>query len=316
MTIELPVIIFDSCSLSEMWPRWGPEMTKGFLSLGAICLAMLLGWLLVRVINRRIEDLTTRHKARRAVVYSLFFFVVLLLLVIWFKELRFVGVAIGIIGAGLALVLQSVLISFVGWIYILLRRPYNIGDRIELGGLRGDVIDIRILHTTLLEIGNWVDADQSTGRIVFLPNSLIFTDKTYNYTQGFPFIWCEIPVTIAFESNWQKAKEVMLAQARKEGEKLEPEVRVLIRKMSRNYPIKYRHLMPIVYTRIQANGVQLTLRFLAHAQERRGVESALAEAILSSFNQEAEIALAYPTQRIVGLRFENKARSEIRPEEQ
>jgi small-conductance mechanosensitive channel len=315
MQINLSLIIFGSSSLSEIWQRWHLELTKGFLSLGVICLAILLAWLFIRVINRRIEDLTPRHKARRAVAYSLFFSVLLLLAVIWFKELRFMGVAIGIIGAGMALALQSVLISFVGWIYIVLRRPFKIGDRIELGTLRGDVIDIRVLHTTLLEIGNWVDGDQSTGRIVFAPNSLIFTDKTYNYTQGFPFIWCEIPVTITFESDWQKAKEIMLAQAVKEGEKLEPEVRSLIRRMSRNYPIKYRHLMPIVYTRIGASGVQLTLRFLAHAQERRGVESTLAEAILSSFGQEAHITLAYPTQRIVGLGSQNQPRSQIRPEE-
>jgi len=308
--------MFGLLTLSEILTRWPPVIAKGLLSLGVVCLAILLAWLLIRVINRRIEDLTPRHKARRAVVYALFFLVLLMLAVIWFKELRFMGVAIGIIGAGMALALQSVLISFVGWIYILVRRPYTIGDRIELGALRGDVIDIRVLHTTLLEIGNWVDADQSTGRIVFLPNSLIFTDKTYNYTQGFPFIWCEIPLTITFESNWQKAKEIMLVQARKEGEKLEPEVRTLIRKMARNYPIKYHHLMPIVYTRIAANGVQLTLRFLAHAQERRGVESAMAEAILSSFDQEADLALAYPTQRIVGIKSEGKTQSEMRPKEQ
>ncbi|KPJ63033.1 MAG: hypothetical protein AMS15_01905 [Planctomycetes bacterium DG_23] len=308
--------MFGSFSLSEILTQRQGQITKGLLSLAVVLLAILLAWLLIRVINRRIEDLTPRHRARRAVVYTLFFLVLLLLAIIWFKELEFIGVAIGIIGAGMALALQSVLISFVGWIYILLRRPYRIGDRIELGNLRGDVIDIRVLHTTLLEIGNWVDADQSTGRIVFAPNSLIFTDKTYNYTQGFPFIWCEIPVTITFESNWQKAKEIMLVQARKEGEELEPEVRALIRKMSRNYPIRYRHLMPIVYTRIAASGVQLTLRFLAQAQERRRVESALAEAILSSFDQERDIALAYPTQRIVGIKTESKTQSETHPKEQ
>ena len=114
------------------------------------------------------------------------------------------------IGAGIALALQDVILSVAGWFLIIVRRPFQVGDRIELGGVKGDVIDIRLLQTSLLEIGNWVDADQSTGRIVHCPHSLVFKEPLFNYTKGFEFIWNEIKIPLTFESNWKKGKEIIL----------------------------------------------------------------------------------------------------------
>ena len=97
----------------------------------------------------------------------------------------------------------------VGWCFILIRQPFKVGDRIQIGKVAGDVIDIRFFNFQLNEIGNWVDADQSTGRIIHIPNGIVFTEPQANYTAGFQYIWNEIPVLVTFESDWKKAKQLL-----------------------------------------------------------------------------------------------------------
>ncbi|WP_457653910.1 mechanosensitive ion channel family protein [Rhodocaloribacter sp.] len=199
-----------------------------------------------------------------------------------------------LIGAGLAIALREALLSFVGWIRIGLIAPYKIGDRIEINGIRGDVIDIRMLRTTLMEIGNWVDADQSTGRIVHVPNSWVFMHAAFNYTRGFKFIWNELPITVTFRSDWQAAHDIMLQLAAISAEIVEQQAAREIRAMTSEYLVHFSILSPFVYVRIVENGVRLTLRYLCEARKRRGTEHALTLSILEAFKKRGGIELAYP----------------------
>lgn len=201
--------------------------------------------------------------------------------------------------AGIALALQEVILSMAGWVLILMRRPFEIGDRIELNSVKGDVIDIRLFQTSLLEIGNWIDADQSTGRIVNIPNSFIFKYQNYNYSRGFEFIWHEIPVLVTFESDWKVAKEIMMKHANKIAEGMEAAVQRKIDVMKNRYMIYYGKLTPIVYVSIKDSGVLLTLRYLTEAKKRRWMEDSLSQAILTDFEENDRVNFAYPTYRIV-----------------
>jgi len=280
-----------------------PNSIAGRLSLSglSVLLFVFLAYLIIRLVNRRVEDFNTRHKTRKAIIYSFTAATIIILVSIWFKNLRGLGVALGFFTAALALALSSVILCFVGWIYIVIRRPFDIGDRIEIEGIKGDVIDIRIFHTVLLEIGNWVGGEQSTGRMLYIPNSVAFSKNIFNYTMGFPFIWNEIAVTVTFESKWDKAKEILLKHGRAHSEKIQDQVSTMIKKMVRSYPIYFRHLTPIVYTRIDASGVTLFLRYLTDVRARRGTETEISQAILKDFASEPDVAFAYPTQRIVGI---------------
>jgi len=131
----------------------------------------------------------------------------------------------------LALSLQETLVCVAGWLLLVVRRPYDIGDRIEIDHRIGDVIDISVFQTSMLEVGNWVKADQSTGRILIIPNSMVIRHPVYNYTKGFPFVWNELAVTVTFESDWEHAEQLMLEQAEVEAEKLQGEVKRQIAKM-------------------------------------------------------------------------------------
>ena len=171
------------------------------------------------------------------------------------------------------------------------------GDRIEVGGHRGDVIDIRLFKFTLLEIGNWVHADQSTGRVIHLPNSLILTDVIANYSRGFELIWNEIPVLVTFESNWEEAKRILVRVGEEHDAHLSHEAERRIREASKRYMIVYSKLTPTVYTSVQDCGVLLTLRYLIGPRKRRGSEQAIWEEVLREFAAREDIDFAYPTQR-------------------
>jgi small-conductance mechanosensitive channel len=266
-------------------------------------LVLLIGYLLifglVKVINRQIDDLRTRHLIRKNVIYFLNLLIIFLIIFIWLQHLGSITIFISAVGAGVALALREVILCMAGWLMILMRRPFEVGDRIEFGEVKGDVIDIQILQTTMLEIGNWVGADQSTGRIVKVPNSAVFKKPNFNYSRGFEFIWNELRVLVTFESDWKKAEEIMLRRATERAEGMEEIVKRKIKRMSRRYMIYYGKLTPIVYVKILDSGVELTLRYLTEARKRRSTENELARWILEEFARTEEVNFAYPTYRIV-----------------
>jgi small-conductance mechanosensitive channel len=182
-----------------------------------------------------------------------------------------------------------------------------VGDRIQIGPHAGDVIDMRLFQFTLNEIGNWVDADQSTGRIIHIPNGRIFTDSIANYDRGFKYIWNEVPVVVTFESDWRKAKEILLGIALKHAEHLTAQAEEDLLTASRQYLINYRKLTPIVYTKAVDSGVQLTIRYLIEPRKRRGTEHAIWEEILMEFAAQPDVDLAYHTVRGFKLSEEGKS---------
>ncbi len=180
------------------------------------------------------------------------------------------------------------------------------GDRIQVGTHAGDVIDTRLFMFSLLEIGNWVDADQSTGRIIHVPNGRVFKESLTNYTQGFEDIWNEIPVTVTFESDWKKAYEILSEIAGEHSEKLDERMAQQVRELAHKFQIHFRHLTPIVWTKVIDFGVTMTIRYLCHPRKRRSSEDTVWKAILEAFAKETAIDFAYPTQRFYDNRQEGK----------
>jgi len=258
---------------------------------------MMFGF--IRLINQRFRDIKTRHAVRKNIIYIFTISLFVIIFFIWIQNISSISIFLGVAGAGLALALQEAILCIAGWMLILMRHPFEAGDRIEINGIKGDVIDIRLFQTSLLEIGNWVDADQSTGRIVNVPNSFVFKYENYNYSRGFEFIWHEIPILLTFESDWKRGREVMMAHAKNLAEGFEDEVNRKIEAMRNRYMIYYGKLTPIVYVSIKDSGVELTLRYLTEAKKRRSTQDRLCQAILDDFEKEPTVNFAYPTYRIV-----------------
>ncbi|NND84854.1 MAG: mechanosensitive ion channel, partial [Acidimicrobiia bacterium] len=184
-------------------------VNKTVSSLIAIVILLVLRRVVVRAIQSRVEDPESLYRTRKSVTYVTTIVVILTLAWIWVDALDSVTTYIGLVSAGIAIALADVLKNLAGWAFIILRRPFRVGDRVQVGETIGDVVDVRIFRFSLLEVGNWVDADQSTGRLIHVPNGVLFTERLANYTEGFEFIWHEIPVLVTFESDWRRARERM-----------------------------------------------------------------------------------------------------------
>ena len=284
-----------------------PQLLRKLLtSLATVAVIWVLQWLVTQIAERRIESQGSRYRWRKAIHYTSVVLGIVLVGRIWLEGLTSLATFLGLVSAGLAIALGDLVTGLAGWVFILIRRPFEVGDRIEIGEYRGDVIDLRPFAFSLVEIGNWVDADQSTGRIVHVPNGRILKDSLANYTQGFDYIWHEIPVMVTFESDWEKAKQIVTDVVNEHAEQLSDSAARRVRMAARRYYIVFSKLTPIVYTNVLDSGVVLTMRFLCNPRRRRGTSQAMWEAILIEFAKHDDIDLAYPTQRMYNNRLEGK----------
>lgn len=267
----------------------------------ATVVVIFILWLIRRIILtfafRRNHDIRFRYRLRKTTVYIASIIGFLVLGRIWFEGFQSLATFLGLLTAGLAIALRDPLVHLAGWLFIVWRKPFEVGDRIQIGKNSGDVIDIRIFQFTIMEIGNWVDSEQSTGRIIHIPNGKVFTDVQANYTTGFNYIWNEIPVLLTFESNWKKAKEILSKIINKHAEHLSEPAQEKIKEASRKFMIFYTKLTPIVYTTVKDSGVLLTIRYLCDPRKRRSSEQDIWEEILDEFSKCSDIDFAYPTQR-------------------
>ncbi len=245
----------------------------------------------------RVIDPWARYRWRKAVTYLSLAIGIIIVGHTWVPGMQALATFFGLLSAGLAIALKDPVSNLAAWAFILWARPFEVGDRIQIGAHAGDVIDLRLLQFTLNEIGNWVDADQSTGRIIHIPNGRVFSEPLANYDKGFKYIWNEVPVLVTFESNWRKAKEILTSIAVTHAAHLTAQAEEELLTASRQYLINYRKLTPIVYTKAVDSGVQLTIRYLIEPRKRRGTEHAIWEDIITEFAGCPDVDLAYHTVR-------------------
>ncbi len=267
-------------------------------SIVAITIIWVIRRVLLVIANRRIADLTSRYRIRKTSLYVAVPIGILVVGRVWFEGLQSVATFFGLATAGLAIALKDLVVNLAGWGFILWRRPFQVGDRIQIGSDAGDVIDVRIFQFTLMEIGNWVDAEQSTGRIIHVPNGKVLSEVVANYSRGFQYIWNEIPVMVTFESNWRRAKEILHGIAEKESEATSEKAHRGVEEASQKFLISYSKLTPTVYTSVGNSGIVLTIRYLCMPRGRRGSTQTIWEQILERFAECDDIDFAYPTQRL------------------
>ncbi|UCF38564.1 MAG: mechanosensitive ion channel family protein [Acidobacteriota bacterium] len=257
----------------------------------------LLRLIALRTLERRVQDSKSLYQWRKTITYTLVLIAALFIGRVWSPGFETVSTFLGLLSAGLAIALRDPIVNLAGWLFILWRRPFKVGDRIQIGEHRGDVIDIRIFQFSLLEIGNWVQADQSTGRVIHIPNGMVFTAAQANYGQAFRYIWNELPVLVTFESNWKVAKRILTDIANEHSLHLSKEAEEQVKEAARRYMVFYSHLTPIVYTSVADSGVLLTIRYLCDARARRGTAQGIWEDVLDRFADRDDIDFAYPSIR-------------------
>ena len=284
-----------------------PEMVVRILKTVIILLIyFVFSQILTPLLGKRIEDFRRRYLIVKSIRYVIGFVSAILIVFIWIHGKTGFAAYLGILSAGLAIALQDPITNLAGWFFIIIRRPFALGDRVQVGEHRGDIIDIRLFMYSMVEIGNWVNADQSTGRIIHLPNATVFKQYIANYNQGFNFIWDEIPVTITFESDAERAEKVLNEILNAHCKKMVDQANRELRSASHKFLVHFNVLTPIVWTSVADHGVTLTLRYLCHPRGRRSLASDIWKAILKAFAQEPHVDFAYPTTRFYNNTGEGK----------
>jgi len=238
-------------------------------------------------IARRIFTSKTRYSFRRAIlmIYLLAFLVVIV--AIWVEDTQSLIVSYGLIAAGVAFALQELFKSVAGGLLIFIGSIYSIGDRIEINGKYGDVIDIGIMYTTLLEMREWVSGDQPTGRITQIQNSYVLSYPVNNYTKDHPYIWDEIHIPVTFDSDWKMAEESILRIVQQETKDVTQAAVESISALTDKYYLPQRAEVPYVYLTITDKWISFHVRYITEVRSRRVLRSKLSRLILEDIEKTA-----------------------------
>jgi small-conductance mechanosensitive channel len=260
--------------------------------------------LLIKVGSSRISDKQTRYSLNK-VFYLLsivIFLIVSTLLVV--ENPSSLLVALGIIGAAIAFALQDVLKNFVGSIIIMGGGLFRVGDRIEIEGFYGDVMDIGLMNSTLMEIREWVDGDQATGRINMVPNGLVIAHTVHNYTKDHSFIWDEIFIPVTYNSDWRKAIEIITGVLTRETGEVTRRAEEEIERLGEKYYLSRSVIQPAVYLKFTDNWIALYARYTTDVRNRRVVNTSLSRLILEKLEAEADITVASQTETVTVIQQE------------
>jgi small-conductance mechanosensitive channel len=238
-----------------------------------VAVAMLLAWTLGRIAFRRIDDPYDRYHLRKLVRYGVGLVALIAVAVIWRAFAGRAGVVLGLAAAGLAFAMQEVIGAVAGWFNIMSGRIFRVGDRIQMAGVRGDVIDITPLRTKILEIGSgaddqaWVRGRQLTGRMVAVSNKATFTEPVFNYSAAFGFIWEELVLPFRHDSDWGAAERIMREEA--DAISASGPARAAIAEMARRYPLPPAELEPRVFVRATDSFMELSARYVVPVRTAR-----------------------------------------------
>jgi len=282
-------------------PAYLDVIVKAVLSLVTLALTVLANRLLRRVLRSRFKDTPHAHTVHMLARNAVFLVGAIVILLIWLGFGSSFAVSMGILGAGIAFASQETIGSFAGYLNIVTSSLYRIGDRIRIGSVTGDVLDITMLRTTVMETGEWVDAEQYTGRIVTIANRAVFSDPVFNYTQGWPYLWDEIKVPVTYDSDWRRAQEIMLDHAEEYSGHLQEQAQAELQALSRRYPLFKETVTPQLYVVMTDNWIEMSLRYVVDARERRRVAGELHHELLQHFEEEPDISIASATFEIVGI---------------
>ena len=272
----------------------------------AIVIAIILGaWLLIRLlksrISLRIKDSGSAYHTKKFLDFFGVALVIIVLAIVYFRQLSGFTVALGVAGAGIAFALQEVIASVAGWIALIFGNFYKTGDRVQLGGIKGDVIDIGVLRTTLMETGEWVDGDLYNGRIVRIANSFVFKEPVFNYSGDFPFLWDEIKIPIQYGSDYLKARAILEKVATDHLSQYAALADEVWRQMVKKYLIENAQTKPMVTMVTTDNWVEYTIRYVVNFKKRRITKNLLFESILFAVEgTNGEVKFASATFDLVG----------------
>lgn len=256
---------------------------------GSITLILIVGLVGMRMlqtaVTRSVKETSARYRIRKLVGFLGYVVLIVLVLGQFSDRLSQLTVVFGVAGAGIAFALQEVIGSIAGWIAISLGGFYKPGERVQVGGIKGDVIDIGMLRTTLMEIGDWVGGDIYNGRIVRVANSFVFKEPVYNYSGEFPFLWDEFKIPVRMGSDWRMAQTVIETAVNQSVSDYQERASDQWKIMVRKFMIEEARVSPMITLNITDNWIEFTARYVVEYRQRRSTRDAIMRALLQAFEE-------------------------------
>jgi len=263
--------------------------------IGIFCLYILLSRLVFPFIFEKDE----LFNARRLGGYIVSLASLLVICFYFLDDLQAIATVFGIAGAALVIALQDLLSAIAGWFVIVTSRKIKVGDRIEVDGRRGDIIDIQLLRTTLVELNEWLSIDQPTGRVVVIPNSFIFKQNLVNYSHMHKYLWGNIDILITFESSVENARNILMQVLEEECAADFDNAKEAAEEMEKKYGVADSNYQPKLYMTIEDSGVLFKMLYISHYKLFSSTRSRISNRIVAEFDADKSVEFAYPTQRLI-----------------
>jgi small-conductance mechanosensitive channel len=298
--------IEQGCSLFEAQTAYAREaydivkfryLKHIMVPISMLAVMVIIYSFLSRVILPVVFQKDSLFVARRMGGYIFILIAIVMLVSFFLEDLRAIATVMGIVGAAIVIALQDLCSSFAGWFVIVTGRKVRIGDRVEIDGCRGEVVDIQILRTTLLELNNWLEVDEQTGRSLFVPNSFIFKSNIFNYTHIHPYIWGKCDIEVTFETPPQKAYDTLFRVLSEECKDEFEAAAHASRLVEKHYGATRSVFEPHIHTVIAASGVRYSLFYTAHYRRMSATKDKIMNRVLAEFDKDKDLQLAYPTER-------------------
>jgi small-conductance mechanosensitive channel len=298
------IILMESGPASMDWSsfeKWiaHPVMMKIWVIILVILFLQTVSFFFRRYISG-LHDPGTRYRLRKVSSFGQYLIIILFVSILFSESMGKLTIIMGVAGAGIAFALQEVIVSLAGWLAISFGNFYKTGDRIQLGGIKGDVIDIGILRTTLMEIGEWVKSDQYNGRIVQIANSFVFKEPVFNYSGDFPFLWDEVVVPIKYGSDYHLARQILLDTVDPIVRDFTEGARLTWQTMVAKYMIEDAPLDPMVSLVANDNWMEFAVRYVVDYKSRRRVRDRIFTALLDEIGKtDGRVSIASATFHLV-----------------
>ena len=290
----------------KLWLNDHPTATMVFKYVVWVLLIILFLQFIRRALKKRLPNAETRYKSQKIVETFGYFLLVVLTISYFTGNIKDLTLAIGLLTAGITITLQELILSVAGSLFIFFVKVYQPGDRIEINGIKGDVIDISSIYTTMMEIGQWVSSDNYTGRIVKLSNAFVFKGPVYNYSQDFPFIWDEITLPIRYGSDIELAKALTTKVAQQVLSDYVLESVEKWKDIVEKYYIEDAVVEPTLAIKLTDNWIEFNLRYIVDYKRRRMTKHRLNELINNAFEETGgKVLLASATFELVHIPIMN-----------
>ncbi|WP_417854368.1 mechanosensitive ion channel family protein [Xanthomarina gelatinilytica] len=265
-----------------------------------VAFVLLVIQLLRRFLKKNISNSSARYKSQKGIEFIGYVLLVILSFSYFTGNIKDFTLAIGLFSAGIAFTLQELILSIAGSIYIFVVKVYKPGDRIEINGIKGDVIDVDSIYTTMMEIGQWVSSDNYSGRIVKLSNAFVFKGPIYNYSQDFPFIWDEFNLPIKYGSDIELAKSIVIEIASKSLSDFTANSKAQWKEIVNKYYVEDAQVEPTLAITLTDNWVQFNLRYIVNYKKRRITKHELNDSIRKAIEStNGKVTLASTTIELV-----------------